>query len=104
MQGTSDHMLTYKRYNHLEVIEYSNLDQVSCVNTKKFTFGLFMMARRAISWKSEKQSIIATCTIEAKIVTCFEATVHGIWLQNLFHSLELLTILPSHSKFIMIMI
>lgn len=62
-------MLTYKRSNHFKVIEYSNLDHASCVHTRKSIFGyLLMMAREALSWKSAKQSIIATCTIEVEFV------------------------------------
>ena len=29
-----------------------------------------------------KQTIIASSTIEAEFVACFEAIVHGLWLQN----------------------
>lgn len=76
-------MLTYKRSGHLEMIGYSDLNEAGCVDTKKSTFGyLFMMAEGVISWKSAKQSIIATCTMETEFVACFEATVHGLWLRN----------------------
>ncbi|TYK08641.1 copia-like pol polyprotein [Cucumis melo var. makuwa] len=68
-------MLTYKRSDHLEVIEYSDSDFAGCVDTRKSTFGyLFLLAEGAISWKSAKQSIIAASTMEAEFVTCFEAT------------------------------
>jgi len=33
LQGTKDHMLTYKRSDHLEVIGYTNLDFAGCVDT-----------------------------------------------------------------------
>ncbi|KAL0533145.1 hypothetical protein IC582_030360 [Cucumis melo] len=75
LQGAKDYMLTYKRSDHLEVIEYSDSDFARCVDTRKSTFGyLFLLAEGAISWKSAKQSIIAASTMEAKFVTCFEAT------------------------------
>ena len=39
LQGTKDHMLTYKRrYDHLEVIGYTDLDFAGCVDTRKSTF------------------------------------------------------------------
>ena len=83
LQGTKEHMLTYRRSNHLEVVRYSNLDFVGCVDTRKSTFGyLFLLAGGAISWKSAKQSVIAASTMEAEFVACFEATVHGLWLRN----------------------
>ena len=76
-------MLTYKRSEHFEVIGYSDLDFTRCVDTRKSTFGyLFLLARGAISWKSVKQSIFVASTIEVEFVACFEATIHGLWLQN----------------------
>ena len=96
LQGMKDHMPTYKRFDHFEVIGYSDSDHTGCVDTKKSTFGyLFMVAGGAISWKSAKQSVIATCTMKAEFVVCFEAIVHGLWLRTLFQGLELSTVLPS---------
>jgi len=37
-----------------------------------------MMAGGAISWKSVKQTLTVTPTMEAKFVSCFEATSHGV--------------------------
>ena len=83
MQGTKDYVLTFKRSDNLEVIGFSYLDFARCVDSRKSTFGyLFMLAGGAISWKSSKQTITATSTMEAEFVACFEAIVHGLWLQN----------------------
>ena len=41
-----------------------------------------MLARGAISWKSAKQTIIVSSTMEDEFVACFEAIVHGLWLRN----------------------
>ncbi|XP_050937730.1 secreted RxLR effector protein 161-like [Cucumis melo] len=50
LQGTKDYMLTYKRYDHLEVIGYSDSDFAGCVDTRKSTVGyLFLLAEGAIS-------------------------------------------------------
>nr|KYP39214.1 Retrovirus-related Pol polyprotein from transposon TNT 1-94 [Cajanus cajan] len=74
-------MLTYKKFDHLVVIGYTNLDFSGCINTRKSTFGsVYLLARGVISWKSEKQSVIATSTMEAEFVACFEATVQANWL------------------------
>jgi len=83
LQGTKDYMLTFKRSDHLEVIGYSDSDFAGCVDSRKSTFGyLFLLAGGAISWKSAKQTIIASSTMEAEFVACFEATIHGLWLRN----------------------
>ncbi|CAH9072186.1 unnamed protein product [Cuscuta epithymum] len=90
LQGTKDHMLTFKRSDQLEVIGYSNSDFVGCVDSRKSTSGyLFILAEGAVSWKSGKQTIIATSTMEAEFVACFEATVHGLWLRNFVSGLRI---------------
>ena len=83
LQGAKEYMLTYRRSDHLEVIEYSDSDYVGCVGTRKSTYGyLYLLAGGAISWKSVKQSVIATSTVEAEFVACFEALVQDKWLRN----------------------
>uniref|UniRef100_A0A2N9FZV3 Reverse transcriptase Ty1/copia-type domain-containing protein n=1 Tax=Fagus sylvatica TaxID=28930 RepID=A0A2N9FZV3_FAGSY len=88
LQGTKDFMLTFRRSHNLEVTGYSNSDFAECIDSRKSIFGyLFMLAGEAISWKSEKQTIIASSTMEAEFVACFEATVHGLWLRNFISGL-----------------
>ncbi|XP_059591136.1 secreted RxLR effector protein 161-like [Vitis vinifera] len=83
LQGTKDYMLTYKRSEQLEVVGYSDSDYGGCLDSLKSTSGfVFMIANGAISWKSEKQSITASSTMEAKFVACFEASSHALWLRN----------------------
>jgi len=38
-QGTKNHMLTYRKSDHLEVIGYTDSDFVGCMDTRKSTFG-----------------------------------------------------------------
>ncbi|KAL8153044.1 hypothetical protein V2J09_010804 [Rumex salicifolius] len=88
LQGTKEVMLTYKRSDHLEVIGYSDSDFAGCVDSRKSTFGyVFLLAEGAVSWKSGKQSVIATSTMEAEFVACFEATIHGLWMRNFISGL-----------------
>ncbi|XP_049349794.1 secreted RxLR effector protein 161-like [Solanum verrucosum] len=90
LQGTSDHMLTYRKFDHLYVILYSDSDYVGCVDTRKSTFGyLFLLAGGSISWKSVEQSIVAESTMKAEFVACFQATVQANWLWNFISGLGL---------------
>jgi len=58
-------MLTYKRFDHLEVIRCLDSDFVGCVDTRKSTLGyVFLLSGGAISWKSAKQSFVVTSTME----------------------------------------
>ena len=68
----------YRQTNNLDVIGYSDLDFVGCVDSCKSTSGyIFIMVGGAISWRSVKQTLSATSTMEAKFVSCFEATSYG---------------------------
>jgi len=50
LQGTKDHILTYKRFDHLEVIRYSDTNFVGCVDTRKYTLDyIFLLAGEAVS-------------------------------------------------------
>jgi len=60
---------------------YSNSDFVGCVDTRKSTLGyVFLLAGKAVSWKSVKQFVVATSTIKVKFTACFEATIQANWL------------------------
>ena len=79
LQGTKDDMLTYRRSKQLEVIEYSDSDFAGCLDSRKSTSGfVFLLATGAISWKSVKQSTIASSTMEAEFVACVEASNHAL--------------------------
>ena len=92
LQGTKDYMLTYKRSSQLEVTGYSDSDFVGCPDDRKSTSGfIFMMEGGAVSWKSVKQTLTATSTMEAEYVACYEAICQAMWLKKLifgFHIVE----------------
>lgn len=84
LQKTKDYMLVYRGMDsELEVIGYSDSDYKGCVDDLKSTSGyIFMLAGGAISWKSVKQSLTATSTMQAEYVAIHEATGQGLWLRN----------------------
>ena len=74
-------MLMYRRIDNLEVIGYFDANFVDCVDSRKVTSSyIFMLADGAVSWRNAKQTLTATSTMEAKFVSCFEASSHGAWL------------------------
>ncbi|KAL4271284.1 hypothetical protein GQ457_13G018370 [Hibiscus cannabinus] len=80
LKGTREHMLTYKRSDHLEVIGYSDSDFVGYFDSRKSTSGyIFMFSSGVISWRSFNHTSTATSTMEAEFVSCFMATSHGIY-------------------------
>ncbi|XP_051113714.1 secreted RxLR effector protein 161-like [Andrographis paniculata] len=89
LQGTKDFMLMYRKIDVLKMIGYSDSDYAGCIDTRKSISGyVFMLAGGAVSWRSAKQSITATSNMEAEFVSCFEASLHGVWLKIFISELK----------------
>ena len=81
LQGTKDLMLTYQRTSLLDVVGFCDADFAGCIDDKKSTTCyIFMMAGGAVSWKSVKQTLTTSSTMEAKCVACYEACCHAMWM------------------------
>ena len=79
LQGTKDYLLMYRQTDILDLVGYSDTDFVGFVDSRKSTSRcIFIMADGVISWRSVKQTLIATSTMEAKFFSCFEATSQGV--------------------------
>ena len=53
------------------MVGFSDSYYVDSLDDKNSTYGyIYMMAKEAISWKSVKQTLTASSTIEAKCVVC----------------------------------
>jgi transposase InsO family protein len=90
LQRTKDFMLTYRRSDLLEVVGYADADYAGCADDLKSTSGyVFMLAGGAISWKSVKQTLTASSTMQAEYVACYEATLQAVWLRNFISRLEI---------------
>ncbi|XP_052485142.1 secreted RxLR effector protein 161-like [Gossypium raimondii] len=91
LQRTKDYMLAYKRSDLLEVIGYFDSDFAGCQDSRKSTSGyIYLLARGVISWKSVKQTLVASSTMAVEFVACYEASNHGIWLWNFVTGLRIL--------------
>ena len=88
-QGTKDYMLIYRRSDSLEIKGYSDADFAGDRDDRKSTSGyIFTLAGGAISWKSSKQSIVASSTMYAEFIACFEAMGQAIWLKKFVPDLK----------------
>ena len=82
-------MLVYRRVDNLEVVGYSDSDFGGCSDNHKSTSGyIFMLAGGAISWKSVKQSLIASSTMYVEFVACYGASSQDVWLRNPISELQ----------------
>ena len=61
------------------MVGFRDFDYASCVDDKKSTSGyIFMMAKEVVLWKSVKQTLTTSSTIEVEYVACYKATCHTI--------------------------
>jgi hypothetical protein len=82
-------MLTYRRSDSLHIEGYSDSDFVRDVDNRKSTSGyVFTLVGRAISWKSFKQTVIASSTMYVEFVACYEATGQVNWLKKFMLGLK----------------
>ena len=97
VQGIKDYMLMYRQTDNLDLVGYSNINFAGCVDSRKSTsWYIFIMAGGAVSWRSVKQTLIATFTMEAEFVSCFEATSQMFGLRVSFMGLELWILFLGH--------
>jgi hypothetical protein len=88
-QGTKDLMLTYRRSDSLEIKGYSDADYAGDKDDRKSMIGyVFTLAGGAISWRSCKQSIVASSTMYAEFIAYFKATNQVIWLKKFIPDLK----------------
>ncbi|KAM1037135.1 hypothetical protein FF1_032036 [Malus domestica] len=91
LQRAKEYQLIYKRDSKLELVGYSDSDFASCLDSLKSTSGyIFTLANGAMPWKSVKQDIVATSTMQAEFVACYKATSQAIWLRNFINGLEIM--------------
>ena len=100
LQRIKYYMLTYRKSDQLDIIGYSDSDFAGCRDSMKSTSGyIYLLAGGAISWKSVKQSIVASSTMTTEFVACYKASNHGIWLRNFVTGLRILDGIERPLKF-----
>ncbi|XP_074354684.1 secreted RxLR effector protein 161-like [Apium graveolens] len=81
LKKTKDYMLTYMKSDHPEIIGYSDSDFGGYKDGRKSTSGyVYLLAGGAISWRSAKQTLIASSTMAAEYIACFVAFNQALWL------------------------
>ncbi|KAM1610828.1 hypothetical protein ACFXTN_021194 [Malus domestica] len=84
LQRTKDYMLVDGKTEKLELVGYYDSDLAGCEDDMRSMSGfIFLLAGGAISWRSAKQKTLATSTMQAEYISCFEATQQVGFLRNL---------------------
>ena len=84
LKGTRDTGIAYGTEQSLQPVGYCDSDWASCRESRKSTEGfVFLLAGGAVSWRSKKQSIVATSSCEAEYIALTAAGKEAIWLSRM---------------------
>ena len=76
-------MIVYRSVDKLELVGYSDSDYAGCPDDLKSTSGyIFMLAGGAVSWKSVKQTLTVSSTMQAEFISCYGAATQAVWIKN----------------------
>jgi hypothetical protein len=88
--GTTHYHLVYSPSGNDTVVGYSDADWAGCVDTRKSTSGyVFTLGGAAVSWRSNKQPVVALSSTEAEYIAGTLATQEAMFLRFLFRDLGL---------------
>ena len=88
VKGTKEYGLLYKRgESNAEVVGYSDNDFAGDYNDRKSTSDLFFFGGMAVSWSSQKQSIVALSSCEAEYIATTTASCQANWMSRLIREL-----------------
>jgi hypothetical protein len=78
LQGTKHIMLTYRMSDELKFVGYADADFAGGDSRKSMLGYIFILAGGAISWKSSKQTITASSTMQAEFLSCYMAVGQAV--------------------------
>ena len=89
VKGTKDYGLRYKRgASNAELIGYSYRNFARDSNDRKSTSShIFFFGGMAVSWSSQKQSIVALSSCEAEYIAATTASCQAIWMNRMIEEL-----------------
>ena len=89
LKGTENYGLFYRKGAlRGELIGYSDSDFAGDSTDRKSTSGhIFFLGGMAVSWSSQKQSIVALSSCEAEYIAATSATCQAVWMSRLLGEL-----------------
>nr|CAD40421.3 OSJNBa0065J03.17 [Oryza sativa Japonica Group] len=84
LNGTRDLGLFFKKNQDSTLIGYTDASYLSDPhNARSQTGFVFLQGGTAISWKSSKQTLVATSTNHSEIIALYEASRECVWLRRM---------------------
>lgn len=96
LRGTAEYSLKFSAEAKLDIVGYCDSDYAGDLEERKSTSGcVFMVGGSVVSWRSERQSVVATSTTEAEYIAAAEAVKELIWLGRLFEEMTGESVCPA---------
>lgn len=90
LKGNPERGLMFPRTSTLQILEYSDADITSRVNSRRSTSDYyFFIDSSLVSWKAKKQQTIARSSSEAEYRALDSATCELIWLLYIWKDLQI---------------
>ncbi|XP_062007077.1 secreted RxLR effector protein 161-like [Rosa rugosa] len=85
LQKTKSHMLVYRQVKKLELVDHTDSEFAGHYpDSKKSTSDyVFMLAGGAVTWKTMKQSLIFTSTMQAEFIAIYEGVCEDPFIEAL---------------------
>jgi hypothetical protein len=87
LNGTKNHGLVFNRSNDAP-IGYSDASYAQSEDRKSTSGYAFLFNGAAITWRSKKQPIVATSSMEAEFIALASATKEALWIRKLILELN----------------
>lgn len=89
LQGTKNHGLKYLRGGNHELYAYTDSDYVGDRDDRKSTPDYeFVLSRVAVSWSSQKESIVSLSSTEAERIAASQCVCHALWMRRMSKELR----------------
>ena len=89
LNGTKDLGLFFQRNADSNIIGYTDAGYLSDPhNARSQTGYVFLHCGTAISWKSSKQTLVATSTNHSEIIALYEASRECVWLRRMINHIQ----------------
>ena len=99
LQRTKNHMLVYRQVKELKLVGYTDSDFAgNYPSSKKSTCGyVFTLAGGAVAWKTMKQGLITTSTMQAEFIAVYEGMCEALWIRNFLMQTKILSHIVSNA-------
>jgi hypothetical protein len=89
LNGTKDLRLFFQKTNDPTLIGYADAGYMSDPHNARSQTGFAFLHRgTVISWKSSKQTLLATSTNHSEIIALYEASRECVWLRRMVNHIE----------------